>query len=68
MSAVQYFDMVPRILGEIPGTGKKVEYAIGRFGPYLKIEGIKKGVSIKFEHDFRTLSLEDVLSIIADKI
>lgn len=43
-----------------------MECKIGKYVSHLEIEGVKKNVSIKIEHDFRTLSLEDVLSIIAD--
>jgi len=60
--ALKLFDL-PRTVGEI--GGKTVTAAIGRFGPYLKIES--SFVTIPKGYDPHTITIEEAEKLIAEK-
>ncbi|NBC85712.1 MAG: type I DNA topoisomerase [Bacteroidetes bacterium] len=60
---------LPRVLGEHPETGKEIDAAIGRYGPYVRHK--KKGkytyASLKDSDDVLNVGLERALELIEEK-
>jgi DNA topoisomerase-1 len=59
---------LPRLLGQHPETGCKVQVGLGRFGPYVVHDQGKEGKdyrSLKKEDDLFTISLERALELLA---
>ena len=56
---------LPRQLGPHPETGKPVEASIGRFGPYLKHDGMFK--SIPKADDVHDIALARAIQLLAEK-
>jgi DNA topoisomerase I len=60
---------LPRLLGQHPDTGCKVQAALGRFGPYVVHDQGKDGKdyrSIKAGDDVLTITLERALEMLAE--
>ena len=59
---------LPRLLGQHPDTGCKVQVGLGRFGPYVVHDQGKEGKdyrSLKKEDDLFTISFERALELLA---
>jgi DNA topoisomerase I len=56
---------LPRQLGAHPDTGKPVEVSIGRFGPYIKHDGMFK--SIPKTDDVHEIALDRAVQLLAEK-
>jgi DNA topoisomerase I len=59
---------LPRILGNHPETGKKIEANLGRFGPYVSLDRGKEGKdfrSLKGEDSPYTVNLERALELLS---
>ena len=61
--ALELFKL-PRVVGEY--HNKEIVAAIGRFGPYIKFDN--KFISIKNKFDPHTITLDEAISIIEDKL
>jgi DNA topoisomerase I len=60
---------LPRLLGQHPETGCKIQAALGRFGPYVVHDQGKEGKdyrSIKAGDDVLTITLERALAMLAE--
>ncbi len=60
---------LPRILGNHPETGKKIEANLGRFGPYVSLDRGKEGKdfrSLKGEDSPYTITLERALELLSE--
>jgi DNA topoisomerase I len=60
---------LPRVLGNHPETGKKIEANLGRFGPYVSLDRGKEGKdfrSLKGDDSPYTVSLERALELLAE--
>jgi DNA topoisomerase I len=60
---------LPRLLGQHPDTGCKIQASLGRFGPYVVHDQGKEGKdyrSIKAGDDVLTISLERALEMLAE--
>ncbi len=62
--AIDLLEMSPRVLGKHPSTNEEIEYFIGPRSAYLRMAD--NSYSVKENHDFRTFSLDDALSIIEE--
>ena len=59
---------LPRLLGQHPDTGCKVQVGLGRFGPYVVHDQGKEGKdyrSLKKEDNLFTISFERALELLA---
>jgi len=56
---------LPRDVGIDPESGEMITAAIGRFGPYLKLQG--KFTSIPAEDDVYTIGINRAVAVIAEK-
>ncbi|TNE47977.1 MAG: type I DNA topoisomerase [Sphingomonadales bacterium] len=61
--AVKLLDL-PRIVGEHPETGKEIEAAIGRYGPYLRHDG--KYGKLQSTRDVFEVGMNAAVSILAE--
>ncbi|MDX2231026.1 MAG: type I DNA topoisomerase [Leptolyngbyaceae cyanobacterium bins.349] len=60
---------LPRLLGQHPDTGAKIQVGLGRFGPYIVHDQGKEGKeyrSLKAGDDLFTIGLERALEILAE--
>ena len=56
---------LPRLVGTHPETGKKIEAGIGRFGPFLKHDGVF--ASIPKGEDLMTIGMNRAVDLLAEK-
>src|ERR1700678_879740 len=56
---------LPREIGTHPETGKMITAGLGRFGPYLLMDG--KYTSLKGEDDVLTIGINRAVTVIAEK-
>ncbi|NVD44144.1 type I DNA topoisomerase [Qipengyuania atrilutea] len=55
---------LPRIVGEHPETGKEIEAAIGRYGPYLRHDG--KYAKLQTTHDVFETGMNAAVTLLAE--